>query len=165
MALKNYRAIESDVKRWKAQKNTAQKKQKELSAKLDQRNTDQQMILLERIRDREHAGAYDEMLRRCDEDIKNLTKQLESLQNLDETVKKRKSELKEGLDLLDHIIADGGISNTHLRMLIDEITVTEENGKINLSVKLNANFRQHIDFYNDDGEMVDRAAECIAIPW
>ena len=24
---------------------------------------------------------------------------------------------------------------------------------------------KHIDFYNDDGEMVDRAAECIAIPW
>ena len=33
-ALKNYKAIEADVKRWKAQKNTAQKKQKELSARL-----------------------------------------------------------------------------------------------------------------------------------
>ena len=164
-ALKNYKAIEVDVKRWKTQKNTAQKKQKELSARLEQRKSDQQMILLERIRDREHAVAYDEMLRRCDEDIKNLTKQLEALQNIDETVKKRKAEMKEGLDLLDLIVADGAISNTHLRMLIDEITVTEINGKINLSIRLNADFRQHIDFYNDDGEMVDRAAECIAIPW
>lgn len=164
-ALKNYKAIEADVKRWKAQKNTAQKKQKELSAKLEQRKSEQQMILLERIRDREHASAYDKMLRRCDEDIKKLTKQLEDLQNIDETVKKRKAEMKEGLDLLDLIVADGAISNTHLRMLIDEITVTEINGKINLSIRLNADFRQHIDFHNDDGEMVDRAAECIAIPW
>ncbi|MBO5415313.1 MAG: hypothetical protein J6A83_01625 [Clostridia bacterium] len=50
-------------------------------------------------------------------------------------------------------------------MLIDEITVTEIRGKINLSIRLNADFRQHIDFYNDDGKMVDRAEECIAIPW
>ena len=164
-ALKNYKTIEADVKRWKTQKNTAQKKQKDLSARLEQRKTDQQMILLERIRDREHAGAYDEMLRRCDEDIKNLTKQLEALQNIDETVKKRKAEMREGLDLLDLIVADGAISNTHLRMLIDEITVTEINGKINLSIRLNADFRQHIDFYNEDGEMVDRAAECVVIPW
>ena len=43
-ALKNYKAIEADVKRWKAQKNTAQKKQKELSSRLEQRKSDQQMI-------------------------------------------------------------------------------------------------------------------------
>ena len=73
--------------------------------------------------------------------------------------------MREGLDLLDLIVADGAISNTHLRMLIDEITVNEINSKINLTIRLNANFRQHIDFYNDDGEMVDRAAECIATPW
>ena len=54
-AEKNYNSIEGEVKRWLSKRNTAEKKIAEFIAKLDQRKKDQQPILLERIRDQEHA--------------------------------------------------------------------------------------------------------------
>jgi hypothetical protein len=38
----------------------------DLNAQLQQRKTDQQQILLERIRDKEHAEVYTEMLKTCE---------------------------------------------------------------------------------------------------
>ena len=37
--------------------------------------------------------------------------------------------------------------------------------KLDLSIRLNATFRQHLDFYNEEGELIDRASECIEIPY
>ena len=69
-AQKNYDSIEADVKRWMSQKGNTERQTKALSARLEQRRGDQQMILLERLRDREHATVYDEMLKKCEDDIK-----------------------------------------------------------------------------------------------
>ena len=165
MAERNYACIESDVKRWLAQKNTAERKIGELTARLEQRKNDQQMILLERIRDRERASVYDEMLAKCEGDIKTLTEQIESIRHFDVTIRKRRAEIKSGIDMLDEIIAAGAISDAHLRMLVDTITIHEKNAKLSISIRMKADFRQHIDFYNEEGELIDRANEAIAIPW
>ena len=82
-AQKNYDSIESDVKRWLSQKNTAEKRIRELTAKLERRKSDQQLILLERIRDREHASVYEEMLVKCDADIKTYTEQIDAIKNFE----------------------------------------------------------------------------------
>ena len=103
-AEKNYNSIEGKVKRWLSKRNTAEKKIAELTAKLDQRRKDQQLILLERIRNREHAEVYDEMPKSCEADIKSFTEQTRDIRNYDETIKKRKAEIKEGIDMLDEII-------------------------------------------------------------
>lgn len=51
-AMANYQSIESDVKRWMKQKSNVSNKLAELKRTLDQRMTDQQEILLERIREK-----------------------------------------------------------------------------------------------------------------
>ena len=84
------------------------------------------MILLERLRDREHAAVYDEMLKKCEDDITTLTEQLDSIRNYEATIKKRKAELKEGIDMLDEIVAAGAVSDAHLRMLVEEIVINEK---------------------------------------
>ena len=151
-AQKNYDSIESDVKRWLSQKNTAEKRIRELTAKLEQRKSDQQLILLERIRDREHANVYDEMLVKCDTDIKTLTEQIDAIKNFEETIRKRKAEIKSGIDMLDEIISEGAISNTHLRMLIKEILIAEVDGKLRIKIQMKAKFSSHIDFIPDDDD-------------
>lgn len=45
--------------------------------------------------------------------------------------------MKSRLELIDNIVAKGAISDTHLRMLIDKITVSEINGELKISITLN----------------------------
>ena len=142
--------IEGEVKRWLAKRNTAEKKMAELTAKLDQRRKDQQLILLERIRDREHAEVYEEMLKSCEADIKSITEQIEEIRNYDETIKKRKAEIKEGIDMLDEIVRNGAVSDASLRMLVKKIIITERKGKLKIKIQLNADFSTHIDFLHDE---------------
>ena len=151
-AEKNYNSIESDVRRWLSQKSTTEKRIRELTTQLEQRKSDQQLILLERIRDREHAGVYDDMLLKCDADIKMYAEQLYAIRNFEVTVRKRKAEIKNGIDMLDEIIAEGAISNTHLRMLIKEILISEVDGKLRIKIQMKAKFSSHIDFIPDDDD-------------
>ena len=151
-AQKNYDSIEADVRRWLSQKNTAERQIKALSTRLEQRRSDQQMILLERLRDREHAPVCGEMLKKCEADIKACIEQLDAIRNFEETIKKRKAEIKEGIDMLDEIIAAGAVSDTHLRMLIQEIIINEKNGKLKIKIQIKAKFSSHIDFIPDEDD-------------
>lgn len=161
---KNYESIEGDVRHWMAQKSSSEKRLRDLSLRLAQRKEDQQQILLERIRDRAHAKIYTEMLEKCEAEIGTLTQAIDEMRDFDATIKKRKAEMKEGLELIEQILSEGAISDTNLRMLVDEILVYDKNGKLDITIKLNANFRQHIDFYDDDGEVSEKVFEVAEIP-
>ena len=161
---KTYEHMEADVKRWMAEKSTSEKRLEDFSLRLKQRKEDQQQILLERIRDRAHADIYTEMLEKCETDIAALTATIASIQDYDATVKKRKLEMKEGLELIDSILKEGAVSNANLRMLIDEIVVSEKNNKLSITIRLKANFRRHLDLYDEDGNLTDKLFETVVIP-
>ncbi len=47
------------------------------------------------------------------------------------------------------IIDEGAISNTDLRMLIDEIKIFEVDGKLDVKITFNGKFKEHTLKYND----------------
>ena len=153
----NYKSIEHDVKKWLSQKNTSEKKVKALSDKLKQRKSDQEQILLERIRDREHADIYTGMLTKCEKDIANITAELAAIQDYDATIRKRKAEMKSSIDILGEIVKEGAISDSNLRLLIDEIVISECGGKLSINIHLKAAFRSHLDIYDENGQLTDKA--------
>lgn len=163
-ALKRYNTLETDVKRWAAQKSTAEKKIRDLTAELDQRKRDQQMILLERLRDIEHAEVYADMLRQCEADIASLTAKIQSVRNIESTIRKRKSELRSSVDLIKEILSSGAVSDTQLRMLIDKIIIREHDCKLDITVIMRADFRHHIDFFDENGELTDVALDFGSCP-
>lgn len=146
----NYNNIESDVKKWLGQKTTVQKKLNQLESELKQRKDDQKEILLERIRDKEHADVYTEMLNACENDIKRITDEVNSITNYNETIKNRKSQLKKTVDLIEEIIKDGAISNSNLRLLVDEIIIHETDGRLNITINLKADFTEHMIIFGQD---------------
>ena len=101
-ALANYKSIESDVKKWMSNKGTVTNKLKQLNTSLEQRKSDQKEILLERIRDREHADIYTEMLEKCESDIQKLEDEIKSIQDYNSTIKKRKAEMKDSVQIIDY---------------------------------------------------------------
>ena len=164
MAHENFEKIDRELKNWLADRPSAEKQITALKDKLAQRKTDQQQILLERIRDREHAAVYTEMLIACESDIKTIENRIQEMNNIENTVKQRKKQMKKSVELLDGIIADGAISDTHLRMLVDEIIIHEKNGKLDVQITLNGEFRMHIDYYDECGDMTGRDSEIWYFP-
>lgn len=114
---------------------------------------------MERIHDKANAERYNRMLEKRETDIARAREQIENYQNMDATVQKKKAEMKHSIDLLDDIIASGGITNAHLRMLVDKILVGEADGKLEVEICLKAAFMQHYDVYNEFMERIESYEE------
>lgn len=151
-AIENYNSIEADVKKWMKQKNNVGNKLQKLNNELEQRKEDQKDILLERIRDNDHSEIYSEMLEACENDIQHIKQEIESIKDYNTTIKKRKSEIKQTVDLIEEIVKDGAISNANLRLLVDEIKIYESDKRLKIEINLKANFTKHFEIYGKSGE-------------
>ena len=67
------------------------------------------------------------------------------------TIKSRKSDIKSTIELLEKIVQEGEITDANIRMLVNKIVVSEQNGMISIQIKLNAKFTNHILTCNEDG--------------
>lgn len=137
-------------------KNSVNNKLKQLNTRLAQRNSDQKEILLERIRDREHADIYTEMLEKCESDIQKFEDEIKSILDYKSTIKKRKAEMKDSVEIIEEIIKEGAISDANLRLLVNKIIIFEKDKKLSIKIKLNAKFQRHKDCYNDNGIVLEK---------
>jgi phage-related minor tail protein len=97
------------------------------------------------------------MLEKCEYDIKKISAEIISIKEYNDTIKKRRSEMKESIDLIEQIIEEGAISDANLRMLVNEIIINEKNNKLRIKIKLNAQFTRHQNIYDENGNL----KECI----
>ena len=84
-----------------------------------------------------------------------ITAQIAEFNDLDAAVKNRKKNLEKSVNLLDAAIQDGAISDAHLRMLVEQITVFDHDGKLKIQIDLNGDFRIRMDEYGGDGNNTD----------
>ena len=87
------------------------------------------------------------MLVSCETGIKTIADRIREMKDIETTVKERKKQMEKSVELLDGIIADGAISDTHLRMLVDEIVIYEKNGKLDIQIK-NALMKHFYSIYD-----------------
>ncbi len=140
----NWVSVEKEVQAWMKSKSATEKKIAGLEARRKQKREDLEAILLERIHDKEHAEIYTEMIQKCEMDISSIDSQITDLKNLGEAVRRRKAEMKTSLDLLDCIVRDEAISDTHLRMLVERVIIHEQNKQIQIEVQFKAAFHWHM---------------------
>lgn len=150
-AKKNYESVDTEVARWLKSKNTVTGKIKSLKEELSQRKSDQKEILLERIRDKEHADVYNEMLSSCEDDIKTITTKIYEIENYDHTIKKRKEQLKNTVGIMDEIVSEGVISDANLRTLIEKIVIFERAEGLDITIKMQADFTEHMRIFDEEG--------------
>ena len=150
----NFQTMEQLIDQWqpKASAAIAQiKKQQERIAMLEE---EMEAILMERIRDKANTERYDRMIQKREAEIAAAQKQIEELQNIEETLRSRQAKLKRDISMMDDILKEGHLSEAHLRLLVDKIYVHEENGKLSLDICLKAPFRDHMDIY-ENGEQTE----------
>ncbi len=105
--------------------------------------------MLERLRDKERADVYTQMLEKCESDIDTLSKRIAELEDMDATIKKRKAEISNSIEIFNKIIDEGEISDSDLRMLVDKIEIYEQNGKLDINIILNGKFKEHTLNYDE----------------
>lgn len=142
-AIENFKQIDTKLNTWQRNKSLAQNNIALLNIQLTQRKSDQQEILLERLRDKERADVYTQMLEKCESDIEILSKRIAELEDMDSTIKKRKAEISNSIEIFNMIIDEGTISDSDLRMLIDKIIISEKDGKLDIKIIINGKFREH----------------------
>ena len=142
-------AMQDTVGRWTSKTTNTLAQLKKLRQQIDTMEEELEDILMERIRDKANATRYDRMIAKREEQIAQTKKKIAELENLDQTIRSRQTKLKKDIALIEQILADGVMTETQLRMLIEKIYVYETEEGIRLDIKLKAPFRDHTDTYEN----------------
>lgn len=148
----NWSRMEWLVEKWTPKASTASAKISKLQEYILLLEEEVEVILMERIRDKANAERYDRMIAKREEQIAEAKKQIEELQNISEMLRSRQAKLKRDINLIDDILREGKMSEAHLRMLVEKILVHEEDGRLDLEIRLKAPFRDHLDVFENGAQ-------------
>lgn len=148
----NWSRMEWLIERWTPKASTASTKISKLQEHILLLEEEVEVILMERIRDKTNAERYDRMIAKREEQIAEAKKQIEDLQNISEMLRSRQAKLKRDISLIDDILREGKMSEAHLRMLVEKILVHEEDGRLDLEIRLKAPFRDHLDVFENGAQ-------------
>lgn len=148
----NWSRMEWLIERWTPKASTASAKISKLQEHILLLEEEVEVILMERIRDKANAERYDRMIAKREEQITEAKKQIEELQNISEMLRSRQAKLKRDISLIDDILREGKMSEAHLRMLVEKILVHEEDGRLDLEIRLKAPFRDHLDVFENGAQ-------------
>jgi len=148
----NWSRMEWLIEKWTPKASTASAKISKLQEHILLLEEEVEVILMERIRDKANAERYDRMISKREEQIAEAKKQIEELQNTSEMLRSRQAKLKRDINLIDDILREGKMSEAHLRMLVEKILVHEEDGRMDLEIRLKAPFRDHLDVFENGAQ-------------
>lgn len=148
----NWSRMEWLIEKWTPKASTASAKISKLQEHILLLEEEVEVILMERIWDKANAERYDRMIAKREEQIAEAKKQIEELQNISEMLRSRQAKLKRDISLIDDILREGKMSEAHLRMLVEKILVHEEDGRLDLEIRLKAPFRDHLDVFENGAQ-------------
>ena len=151
----NWDALEQLIAQWTPKAELTGVQIIKLEKKIHCLEDETEAILMERIRDRANAERYDRMIQKREEEIAAAKKQIEELQNISAVLRDRQTKLKRDISMIDDILAEGAMTEAHLRMLVEKIYVQETDGKLSLDIQIKAPFRTHLDVY-ENGTLTER---------
>ncbi len=142
-------AMQDTVNRWTPKATNTLSQLKKLRQQIETMEEEMEDILMERIRDKANAQRYDRMIAKREEQIAQAKKKIAELENLGQTIRSRQAKLRKDISLIDQILADGQMTEAHLRLLIEKILVYETEGGLRLEIKVKAPFQNHTDTYEN----------------
>ena len=139
----------SVIEQWLPQTDTTRLQIKKQRERIDLLEEEVETILMERIRDKANAERYDRMIAKREEQIAQAKKKIAELENLGQVIRSRQAKLKKDISLIDQILEDGQLTESHLRLLIEKIIVFETEDGLHLEIKVKAPFQNHTDTYEN----------------
>ena len=149
-----WNAMQHTVDQWTPKATNTLSQLKKLRQQIETMEEETEDILMERIRDKANAERYDRMIAKREEQIAQAKKKIAELENLGQTIRTRQAKLKKDISLIDQILADGQMTEAHLRLLIEKIYVYETENGLHLEIQVKAPFQNHTDTY-ENGELTN----------
>ena len=137
------------IEQWLPKTDTTTLQIKHQWERIDLLEEEVETILMERIRDKANAERYDRMIAKREEQIAQAKKKIAELENLGQVIRSRQAKLKKDISLIDQILEDGQLTESHLRLLIEKIIVFETEDGLHLEIKVKAPFQNHTDTYEN----------------
>lgn len=153
-------SLEKSIEKWTPKTETTEQRIKQQYESIEILEEQMEDILMEKIRDKANAERYDRMIRKRELQIEQAKQQIAELENLGKTIRSRQAKLKKDISLLDEILAEEQLSESHLRLLVERIYVYENKGALTLDIQLKAPFCSHTDTY-ENGVLTNRELEAM----
>ncbi len=96
-----------------------------------------------KVTDKSRAEFYDNMIEKRENEIAELQRKISGCREYDRVCKQRQQVLTSTYSLLDDILSEGRISDANLRMLVNSVTVHQNEDK-----SLDVHFEMNGDFLN-----------------
>ena len=105
-------------------------------------------LIIERIGDREHAEIYNRMIAERESQIEEHRNKINQCREYDKVSKQKHKDYKEASQVIQEIIDEGIISDTHLRMLVNQVQVHQNNDKsLDIKFRMNGNWSGGVAVY------------------
>ena len=141
--------LESVIESWLPKTDSTATQIKKQRDRIDMLEEEVETILMERIRDKANAERYDRMIAKREEQIAQAKKRIAELENIGQVIRSRQAKLRKDIGLIDDILADGNLTEAHLRLLVEKIYVYENEGGLSLDIHIKAPFQNHTDSYEN----------------
>jgi hypothetical protein len=85
------------------------------------------------------------------------------LENIGQVIRSRQAKLRKDIGLIEDILADGNLTEAHLRLLVEKIYVYESEGGLSLDIHIKAPFQNHTDSYENGALTGSQIEELIGV--
>ena len=141
--------LETAIENWIPKTDSTAAQIKKQRDRINMLEEEVETILMERIRDKANAERYDRMIAKREEQITQAKKRIAELENIGQVIRSRQAKLRKDIGLIDDILADGNLTEAHLRLLVEKIYVYENEGGLSLDIHIKAPFRNHTESYEN----------------
>lgn len=129
------------VKKWLKQKPAYDLQIKQYEEKILALKQQIEDLIMGKVTDKSRAEFYDSMIEKRKNEIAELQKKITDCREHDKVCKQHQQVLTSTSTLLDSILSEGGISDANLRMLVNSVTVHQnEDGSLDVSFEMNGDF-------------------------
>ena len=98
-------------------------------------------LIMGKVTDKSRAEFYNKMIEKRENEIAELERKIHDCREYDKVCKQRQQALKSTSALLDDILSEGRISDANLRMLVNGVTVHQNEDKsLDVSFEMNGDF-------------------------
>lgn len=158
-----WKQLEAIIESWLPKTDSTAAQIRKQISRIDALEEEVETILMERIRDKANAERYDRMIAKREEQIAQAKKRIAELENIGQVIRTRQAKLRKDIGLIDDILADGNLTEAHLRLLVERIYVNENENGLSLDIHIKAPFRNHTDSYENGVLTASEIKELIGV--
>ena len=105
-------------------------------------------LVIDRMNDREHSELYNKMIADREKQIAELRQKIDECREFDRVSKERRKSLQKTSEVIAEIMEEGHISDTHLRMLVRQVTIHQNEDKsLDIEFEMNGNWNGSVAVY------------------